>query len=150
MSPTGAGTEPPRQTVHATTVARYRQGGWRGVLLLGPSGAGKSDLALRFTGAGWRLVADDQTLVWTSGGRLYGAAPASLRGLIEARGVGLIAAPALTPSPLSLAVLLQSAPPERLPEPEDWTHLGLKLPLIRLDPTHASAVDKIAAALATV
>ncbi|RZJ84007.1 MAG: serine kinase [Brevundimonas sp.] len=138
-----------RQTVHATTVARFRSG-WRGVLLLGPSGAGKSDLALRLIGAGWRLVADDQTLVWGSGGRLFGAAPQRLHGLIEARGVGLIAAPALALSPLSLAVHLQAAAPERLPEPETWAHQGLALPLIRLDAAHASAVDKIAAALAAI
>jgi serine kinase of HPr protein (carbohydrate metabolism regulator) len=145
-----AASEPLRQTIHATTVARYRQGGWRGLLILGPAGAGKSDLALRLMGAGWRLVADDQSLVWFSGERLYARAPASLSGLIEARGVGLIAAPGLRLTPLSLAVQCQSEPPERLPQPERWRFQSLSLPLIRLDPRHASAVDKIALAIATI
>lgn len=59
------------------------------MLLRGPSGAGKSDLALRLAVAGWRLVADDRVIVWASGGRLYGRAPAILSGLVELRGQGM-------------------------------------------------------------
>ena len=54
-------------------------GGWRGALIEGPSGAGKSDLALRALDAGFRLVADDRVVVWTSGGRLFGRAPDAAR-----------------------------------------------------------------------
>jgi serine kinase of HPr protein (carbohydrate metabolism regulator) len=138
------------QTVHATTVARYARSGWRGVAILGAPGAGKSDLALRLIHAGWRLVADDQSLIWASGDRLWAAAPRSLSGLMEVRGVGLIAAPATGPTPLRLAVQCQAEPPERLPEPEWRRFCGLALPLIRLDPHQASAVEKVAAALATI
>lgn len=79
--------------LHAGLIARRQAGRWRGVLIEGASGAGKSDLALRAIDAGWALVADDRTLVWVSGGRLFGRAPAPLAGLIEARGVGVVASP---------------------------------------------------------
>ena len=143
-------TEPLKPTVHATTVARYGKDGWRGVLILGPSGAGKSDLALRLIHAGWRLVSDDQTLIWVSGDHLFARAPASLAGLVEVRGVGLIAAPFTGPVRLGLAVQCQAQPPERLPEPERWRFEGLAVPLIRLDPRQASAVDKTVATFATI
>ena len=71
------------------------------MLIEGPSGSGKSDLALRAIEIGFRLVADDRTLVWASGGALYGRAPAPLGGLIEVRGVGVLAGPRPRPSPRS-------------------------------------------------
>ena len=74
--------------VHAGLIAQFDRGAWRGVLIEGVSGAGKSDLALRALASGWVLVADDRTLVWVSGGRLYGRAAPALAGLIEARGLG--------------------------------------------------------------
>ena len=58
-------------SVHATCIARRLGRGWAGVLLFGPSGAGKSDLALRALERGWRLVSDDYSTVWASGGGLY-------------------------------------------------------------------------------
>ncbi len=83
----------PTETLHATLLVQRDRGLWRGVLLRGPSGAGKSDLALRLLGHGWRLVSDDRTIVWRDGAKLFGRAPQSLSGLIEARGVGVVASP---------------------------------------------------------
>ncbi len=77
----------PEANIHASCIAI----GSRGVLLLGPSGAGKSDLALRLIeeGAkeGVRLVADDRTILFAANGALHARAPASIRGLLEVRGL---------------------------------------------------------------
>jgi serine kinase of HPr protein (carbohydrate metabolism regulator) len=131
-----------RSPVHATGVAVHEGGGrWRGLLILGPSGAGKSDLALRLIGRGARLVADDYCHVWTSAGRLYAAAPGTIAGRIEARGLGIVAAPMRSSAPVVLAVACVTGPVERLPEPEVWRFGGLEVPLLRLDPRPASAVE---------
>jgi serine kinase of HPr protein (carbohydrate metabolism regulator) len=122
------------------------EGAWRGVLIEGPSGSGKSDLALRAFDAGFRLVADDRVLLWTSGGRLFGRAPDTLRDLIEVRGVEIAR---LTALPLSeVALVARCGEPERLPEPRFTDILGVRLPLIVLDPREASAPAKLGRALA--
>ena len=60
------------------------------MLIEGASGSGKSDLALRCLPLGFRLVSDDRTRLWVSEGRLFGAAPEPIAGLIEARGLGVM------------------------------------------------------------
>jgi hypothetical protein len=131
--------------VHASCVALRTDG----VLLLGASGSGKSDLALRLIHDGWRLVADDRTVLSVAKGGIAACAPATIQGLLEVRGVGIVALPA-RPARLTLVVELGREGP-RLPEPEQWTPRGLKgapaLPLIRLDGRHASDPAKIALAL---
>lgn len=120
------------------------------MLIQGPSGAGKSDLALRALAAGWRLVADDRTLVWASGARLFARAPESLRGLVEARGLGVLPHPALDLAPLALSVVLETdgAALERVPGPQSLELQGIFLPQVRLAGLEASAVAKLHAALA--
>jgi len=138
-----------RQPVHGTAAASWTPGrGWRAVLITGPAGAGKSDLALRLIGRGWRLVADDYAHIVASGDALYAVAPETIAGRIEARGVGIVPACTRGLTRLSLAVELTDQPPERLPEPESRTVEGLDLPLLRLRGFEASAVEKVAAALA--
>jgi len=133
---------------HAGLIARARGGRWRGALIEGPSGAGKSDLALRALEQGWSLVADDRTLVWISGGRLYGRAPDSLKGLIEARGLGVIAAAHRSFAAIALAVrCVDAAAIERTPLPESLSLLGLSLPLIAIAPAEFSAPAKLGRAL---
>ena len=119
--------------LHATTIALWCAGAWRGVLLRGPSGTGKSGLALKAREAGWRLVADDRTVAWASGGRLFCAAPAPLEGLVEARGVG-----DLTDGPEGV---------ERMPEPQTVELAGVRLPLVRLWAHDAAATAKLALAV---
>ena len=68
--------------------------GDRGIVIAGASGAGKTQLALalishaRSFGLFARLVADDQILLSAHDGRLVCAAPATIAGLVEVRGVG--------------------------------------------------------------
>jgi HPr kinase/phosphorylase len=126
--------------VHATAVAI--DGG--ALLLRGPSGAGKSDLALRLIDAGARLVADDQVELLRVGRQVLTRAPASLAGLVEIRGVGIVRVDALKEAPLVLIVdLTLSEEVERLPEPRVETVLGLSLPLIAQAPFEASAAAKL-------
>lgn len=134
--------------LHAGLIARRDGpgGAWRGVLIEGPSGAGKSDLMLRALDAGYRLVADDRVMLWTSGGGLFGRAPDSLRDLIEVNGVGIARVTALPLSPVALVV--RCGAPERMPEPRFVEHLGVRLPLVALDPREASAPAKLGRALA--
>jgi hypothetical protein len=131
--------------VHASCVAI----GARGVLLLGESSAGKSDLALRLIDQGARLVADDRTVVTRGRAGLTAAAPTTIAGMIEVRGLGIVALPAGKVK-LALAVMLGHEG-DRLPEPATWHPHGLAgapgLPLIALHGRHASDPAKIRLAL---
>ena len=77
------------EAVHASAVLARG----RGVLLRGASGAGKSTLAAALVERGARLVADDRVWLSARGGRLLASAPAAIAGLLELRGLGLVAAP---------------------------------------------------------
>ena len=138
----------PAQPFHATAAALRRPGsGWRAALLCGPSGAGKSDLALRLIGRGWRLVGDDYVHLIASGGALYARCPDAIAGRMEIRGLGVTPVAALGLARVTVAVQLVSHPVERMPEPAMRALQGVSIPLIELDPRHASAVEKVAAAL---
>jgi hypothetical protein len=133
------------EILHAGLIAAHGPGGWRGVLIEGPSGAGKSDLALRALALGFRLVADDRTLVWTSGGALYGRAPDSLAGLMEVRGLGVLPQPALRMSQIALCV--RDGLSERLPDPSWVNYVGLNVPLMILPLLESSTPAKLHRAL---
>ena len=131
--------------VHAGLVATRLDGRWRGALIEGPSGCGKSDLALRLLDQGFRLVADDRVVLWTSEGRLFGRAPGPLAGLIEARGVDVLATTALPFCEIVLVV--QPGAPERLPEPQLLDRLGIMTRSLVLPYREASAPAKLSRAL---
>ena len=131
---------------HAGLIAARSNGPWRGVLIEGRSGAGKSDLALRALDHGFRLVADDRVVLWTAAGRLFGRAPATLAGLIEVRGLDVVRVEALPFCEVVLVARLGA--PERIPEPRETGILGLRLPLVEVDPFALSAPAKLSHALA--
>ncbi len=133
---------------HAGLIARFERGRWRGVLIEGASGAGKSDLTLRALDLGWRLIADDRTLVWASDGRLYGRAPDPLAGLIEVRGLSVVSIPQRAFAVIALAA--RCAEPEaieRTPNPRTLTLLDLSIPLIAIAAREPSAPAKLGRAL---
>jgi serine kinase of HPr protein (carbohydrate metabolism regulator) len=133
---------------HAGFLARRLRGDWRGALIEGPSGSGKSDLALRALDAGWSLVADDRTLLWTSGGRLFGRAPDALAGLIEARGIGVVPTAQRAFAEVRLIVrCVEADAVERLPRDEVERVLGVDVPLLRLAAREPSAPAKLSRAL---
>ena len=130
--------------VHATAVAIDG----RAVLLRGAPGSGKSDLALRLIDAGARLVADDQSELHRRGDGLVVRSPATIAGLIEVRGVGIVRLAALREAPVALvADLVAAEEVERLPARRSETILGVALPLIAIAPFEASAAAKLRLAL---
>jgi HPr kinase/phosphorylase len=127
--------------------------GRHGVLILGESGQGKSDLLLRLMDEGAKLVADDRTELYAAKGRLCACPPKSIAGLIEVRGLGIVAQPFTKSAVLALAVQLGTA--ERLPEqaffqPPDGLGRIKAIPLIVLDGKAASAPARIRLALKAV
>jgi HPr kinase/phosphorylase len=113
-------------TLHATTVAL----GERGLLILGRSGAGKSALALALMSLGATLVADDRTILTPRDDALIATCPPAIRGLIEARGLGLLRARPQDEATLAAAVDLDTVETERFPEPRRIVLLNRSLPLL--------------------
>jgi HPr kinase/phosphorylase len=137
-----------RVNVHASCVVL----GGKGVLILGESGAGKSDLALRLIDGGAKLVADDRCDLFVRGGKLCAAPPARIAGLLELRGVGIVALPHAGSAVLTMAVRLTAKPPKtRLPKPGFYAPpaplKASRIPLIAVEGEAASAPARIRAAL---
>jgi serine kinase of HPr protein (carbohydrate metabolism regulator) len=133
--------------VHGTCVAIEGIG----VLIRGGSGEGKSDLALRLIDGGARLVADDQVACEAAGGKLMAAAPPSLRGRLEVRGLGIVDIAAAPTLALGLVVELAAAATiPRLPERAFWEHAGIRVPLVRVAAFEASAAAKVRLAARTL
>ncbi|WP_299368181.1 HPr kinase/phosphatase C-terminal domain-containing protein [uncultured Tateyamaria sp.] len=111
--------------VHATAVALEG----RGVLITGQAGRGKSSLALQFMAWGATLVSDDQTELWVQKGALWARAPATIEGLIEARGIGILTAVA-APSEIVFCVTLDAPETDRIPNARQKEYLGVTVPLL--------------------
>jgi HPr kinase/phosphorylase len=122
--------------IHGSCASRSGEG----VLLIGPAGAGKSDLLLRLLARGFDLVADDRVEIEHGIAR----SPPALAGLLEVRGLGIVKLPHVPSAQLALVVEL-SGRGTRLPTPT--CHPDFHLPLARIDPEAASAVDRVALAL---
>lgn len=117
--------------LHASAFA-YRGAG---CLVVGASGSGKSRLLAEALLHGAEMIADDQVQLRAEGGTLFAAAPPALAGVLELRGLGLIRIPAETTRaehPLHLQLTLSVGVPERLPEPQHTTHLGIAIPSLTL------------------
>lgn len=128
--------------LHATAVAIAGHG----VIIRGPSGSGKSDLALRLIDAGAMLIADDQLVCTPSDGRLMLSAPATIAGLVEVRGLGLVPMPHVTAPAVLLLDCGQAA--ERLPHPAHCGIGGIAVPSLAFDALAPSAAAKARLALA--
>nr|WP_297770149.1 serine kinase [uncultured Roseovarius sp.] len=123
-----AGEQNPQSDIlHASCVAYCG----RAVLVTGAAGRGKSGLALQLLALGAGLVADDRTLVRRVGAQVLAAAPQTIRGQIEARGVGILRLPPMGPQPVSLVVDMDAESDERLPMRERVDILGLDVPVVK-------------------
>lgn len=144
-------------TLHATCVSLNGTG----VLIRGPSGSGKSSLALQLLespGTGLshdiikvEFVSDDQTDLDLRNGQLHAFPPQAIAGLLEVRGQDIVRLPFVSAVPVGLVVELKSASRiERLPEAADLVTdiLGVKLPCVSIDATHASAAARLRVAWA--
>ena len=121
----------PGDTVHASAVAITG----RGVLIRGRSGSGKSSLilALLVSVPGAILVADDRVALSAEGGRLCAAAPDSVAGQMEVRGLGILRRPHVSPAFIDLVVdLLPLEECPRMPTPAErmTTLAGISLPRV--------------------
>ena len=103
----------------------------RGVLITGPSGSGKSALALQLMAFGARLVSDDRTLLTLRDGRLHATCPPAIRGMIEARGLGILNADTVDGADVVLAVDMGVTGAERLPPHRSVTYLGRTVDLVQ-------------------
>lgn len=131
--------------VHGTCVAL----GSRGVLLRGPSGSGKSDLAFRLIRAHEAaLVSDDQVMLTNEAGRLAATAPATLSGLLELRGLGLLVCAVVRRAEIALIVdLVPRDDVPRLPSARFERLCGVELPVVALHAFDLTVADKVGLAL---
>lgn len=121
--------------IHATGVVLAD----RGIVIAGEAGSGKTQLALalichaRACGLFARLVGDDQLFLTVRHGRLLCAAPATIAGLAEVRGLGPVRLSHAGQAPVDLLVrLVGRAAAERLPEMCTESLLGQNIPVLRL------------------
>jgi serine kinase of HPr protein (carbohydrate metabolism regulator) len=139
---------------HGTAIAL----GGNAALIRGAPGSGKSDLALRCLAIAptalipspTLLVADDRVHISRSGGRLKAEAPATIRGKLEVRGLGILSVPCVASAELALIADLTTPDRiERFPDPAPEAEImGVRLPLLYLAPFEAAAPIKLLLALA--
>jgi hypothetical protein len=137
---------PRAANIHASAVSVHGQG----VIFTGPSGSGKSDLALRLIDRGAVLISDDRVVIeYDAGVPVLFPAP-NIAGLIELRGVGIIAMPCASAVPLILHVNL-SAHPERTAGPIPLSNIaGFSVKQLALSAFEASAAIKVELALESI
>lgn len=79
---------------------------------------------------GAQLVADDRTELFVERGAVQARAPKTIRGMIEARYVGILYAEALAQAPVHLVVDLDQREETRLPPKRNTTLLGQQIALL--------------------
>ena len=124
--------------IHASCVAVAGQA----LLIVGASGSGKSALALQMMALGADLVADDRVELRAEGAQVLADAAPNIRGMIEARGIGILRASAVGLVPLACVVDLDQQEQKRFPEANVIRALRQSVPLFR-----GLGVPNLAAAL---
>lgn len=88
----------------------------RALMIEGPPGSGKSSLALALIDRGAGLIGDDGVSLSCEGSAIMVAPPPNIEGLIEMRGIGLVAMPLACPAPLALILTLGGPRGDRMPD----------------------------------
>ena len=114
--------------LHASCVA-YQA---KGVLIKGASGSGKSSLALALMATGAQLIADDQTIVELQDGWPIAKPVVNIRNMIEARGIGILAARCGSQTRINLVIDMDHVEEQRLPELRSIDILGHNIPLLHV------------------
>mgnify|MGYP000929556947 CR=1 FL=1 len=128
-----------RINLHATAITVDEIG----ILFVGPSGSGKSSLAFaflteaRYAGQSSALIADDQIFVsQQQDGTIIAERPASIAGLLELRGSGIVLLDSIEKATLHYAVMVLAPNDkhERLPPENEMYALpcGGRLPVTRI------------------
>ncbi len=106
----------------------------RAVLIEGVPGAGKSSLALALIDRGAVLIGDDGVLLQQAGSQLSASPVPATAGLLEVRGLGLVAMPVLAAVPVALVIVLDHSAPRFIDTADTVIRHGTALPLVRLWP----------------
>ncbi|MDE4132905.1 HPr kinase/phosphatase C-terminal domain-containing protein [Phaeobacter sp. QD34_3] len=119
--------------LHASCVALEG----RALLIRGAAGRGKSALCLQLMAYGAQLVADDRVLLRVDGADLVASAPEATKGLIEARGLGILRAQSAAEARVVAIVDMDRVEGDRLPVQICEEILGRTLPVLkRVDAAH--------------
>ena len=102
----------------------------------------KKKLALRLIDRGAVLIADDQTRVSGEPDGLYAYAPATIAGLLEVRGMGIVTVPYVEQAKVVLAVRI--GVPERMPVAGEKRVIhGQRIPAMTVAALESSAPIKV-------
>ncbi|MEM7687933.1 MAG: HPr kinase/phosphatase C-terminal domain-containing protein [Pseudomonadota bacterium] len=125
----------------------------RALLIEGPPGLGKSSLALALIERGAQLIGDDGVTVRAHENRasLIASPPPNIEGLLEVRGVGLVAVQTAEPAPVALILTLlrpEQSNSERLPDAAPKRDiLGCQIPALPFRPGDIAPAQRALVAL---
>lgn len=122
--------------------------GGRALLIAGPPGAGKSGLALALIDRGAVLVGDDGVALERRGETLWALPPPNIRGLLEARNLGLLTFP-VTEAPVALQLVLDPEAPRFIERAALVKIEGVPVPSLAFDPRISPAPVRAEMALRT-
>ncbi len=110
-----------------STAVSYKN---QAVLITGPAGIGKTTLALRLIENGARLIGDDVVEIFIKNNQLYCKAKERLKGVVEVRGLGLVAGLKVKgATKIACQIRLHPQKTERLPEFQTTDLMGKKIPV---------------------
>lgn len=116
----------------------------RAIMLTGAAGSGKSSLALQLIEHyGATLIGDDRLILSVDGAGIHVAPHATLAGLLELRGLGLMRLPYAPSAPLGLVINLQEDAPPRLAEADYFTFADESVPLLAMRGADATTALRI-------
>ena len=100
------------------------------ILIQGPSGTGKTSLALQLIERGAHFIGDDIVEVFIKNKQLYCKSEEKLKGVVEVRGLGLVAGLKVSkPAPVLCVIRLHFEQVERLPKSKNVLLLDKKIPV---------------------